>query len=333
MALLNPAYKLTLGNRIVDTTDEPQASIVTELRVELDMDVPADRFLLVMGQVGSWRPQQDDEARLELGYADDDGELERVMTGAVTAVQANLQTRRVMGHGAAMTLLRSFVDTTYQAKKAGEIVRDLAEQAGVDVARTEDGINFPAYVVDGRRSFWHHLRDLADLCGFDLYIDDGGELVFERFVGGRTVHVFDYGRDILALDCHFTAPRAARVEAWGESPTGAEGEEAWGWLTKDFSGTRGQAGNGDPTLLLERPALRTAEAAQSAADALHTHLQRRGLQGKLRVLGNPAVRLGDAVRVQQAPEAEHNGTYQVRSVTHRITKAHGFVTTVGFRGI
>ncbi|WP_305044240.1 hypothetical protein [Geoalkalibacter sp.] len=330
--MLNPAYKLTLGNRIVDTTDEPRASILTELRVELDMDVPADRFLLVMGQVGSWRPEQEDEARIELGYADDGG-LERVMTGAVTAVQAGLETRRVIGHGAAMTLLRSFADITYQAKKAGEIVRDLAGQAGVDIAQVEDGSQFPAYVIDGRRSFWHHLRDLADLSGCDLYVNAEGALVFERFVGGRTVHVFDYGRDLLTLDCHFIAPRAARVEAWGESPTGAEGEDAWGWLTKDFSGTRGQAGSGAPTLLLERPVLRTAQAAQSAADALRTHLQRRALQGKLRVLGNPAVKLGDAVRVQQAPESEHNGTFQVRAVTHRITKTQGFVTTIGFRGI
>lgn len=330
--MLNPAYKLTLGNRIVDTTDEPRASILTELRVELDMDAPADRFLLVMGQVGSWRPEQEDEARIELGYADDGG-LERVMTGAVTAVQAGLETRRVIGHGAAMTLLRSFADITYQAKKAGEIVRDLAGQAGVDIAQVEDGSQFPAYVIDGRRSFWHHLRDLADLSGCDLYVNAEGALVFERFVGGRTVHVFDYGRDLLALDCHFIAPRAARVEAWGESPTGAEGEDAWGWLTKDFSGTRGQAGSGAPTLLLERPVLRTAQAAQSAADALRTHLQRRALQGKLRVLGNPAVKLGDAVRVQQAPESEHNGTFQVRAVTHRITKTQGFVTTIGFRGI
>ncbi len=332
MALLNPAYKLTIGDRTVDTTDEPQASIVTDLRVELDMDMPADRFNLVMGQVGTWRPQQEDETTIELGYADNGG-LERIMTGAVTAVRPDLIDRRVIGHGAAMTLLRSFTDTTFEAKTAGDIVRDLAGQAGVDVANADDGINFPAYVVDGRRSLWHHLRDLADLCGFDLYIDADGGLVFQRFAGGRTVHVFDYGRHVIALDCQRSAPRAASVEAWGESPTGSEGDDAWNWLTKDFSGSRGQTGDGAPTLLLERPALRTAAAAQTAAAALHTGLQRRALRGKLRVLGNPAVKLGDAVRVQQSPEDELNGTFQVRSVTHRISKGEGFVTVIGFRGI
>lgn len=333
MALLNPAYKLTIGDRIVDTTDEPQASIVTDLRIEFDMDVPADRFTLLMGQVGSWRPRQEEEAVIELGYADDNGGLERVMTGSVTAVQPDLVQRRVIGHGAAMTLLRKFTDTTFEAKKAGEIVRDLAGQAGVAVATVEDGIDFPAYVVDGRRSFWHHMRDLADLCGFDLYVNAEGELVFQRFSGGRTVHVFDYGRHLIALECQRTTPRAVSVEAWGESPTGSEGDDAWNWLTKDFSGTRGQAGSGDPALLLERPALRTAASAQTAADALHTHLQRMVQRGRLRVLGNPAVKLGDAIRVQSAPEEELNGTFQVRSVTHRISKNEGFVTLIGFRGI
>jgi phage protein D len=332
VALLNPAYRLTIGNRIVDTTDEPQASIVTDLKVELGMDTPADRFTLVMGQVGSWRPQREDEAAIELGYADDGG-LERVMTGVVTTVQPDLVDRRVIGHGAAMSLLRSFADVTFEAKKAGEIVRDLAGRAGVDVAAAEDGIPFPAYVVDGRRSLWRHMRDLADLCGFDLYVDADGELVFQSFSGGRTVHVFDYGRHVIALEIRRTAARAGSVEAWGESPTGSEGDEAWGWLTGDFSGSRGRAGSDEPLLLLERPVLRTSSAAQTAADALHVRLQRRSLRGRLLVLGNPAVRLGDALRVQQAPEEELNGTFQVRSVTHRITKAGGFTTLIGFRDI
>lgn len=332
LSMLSPAYKLVLGNRIVDTTDEPRASIVTELRVELDLDTPADRFLLVMGQVGAWRPQREDEARIELGYMDN-GDLTRVMTGTVTSVAPNLTSRRVIGHSAAMTLLRSFANRTFENKTAGEIIRDLAGQAGVPVATAEHGISFPAYVIDSQRSFWHHWRDLADLCGFDLYLNSQGELVFQRFAGGRTVHVLDHGRHILTLECNFTTVRAPRIEAWGESPTGTEGESAWGWLSKDLSSMRGQAGTGKPTLLLERPVLRTSQAAQSAADALHTNTQRRALRGRLTIPGNPAVKLGDAVRVQESPEGELNDTYQVRSIVHRIAKKNGFITTIGFRSI
>lgn len=330
--MLTPAYKLTLGERIVDTTDEPQASTLVDLTVALDLDAPADSATLVMGQVGSFRPAKGDQAAIELGYADNGG-LTRVLSGTLETVEPNLTTRRLVVHSAAAKLLRSFADTTHENKTAGDIVRELAAAAGISVAQADAGISFPAYVIDGRRSAWQHLRELADLCGFDLYLNPAEELVFQRFGTGRTVHVFDFARDVLALEQLQTPPRAVTVEVWGESPTGSEGEDAWGWLTKDFSGSKGSAGSGAPTLLLARPVLRTAAAAQSAADALHTSVQRRAIRGRLLVLGNPAVQLGDAIRLQQNPEAELNGSFQVRSVTHRISKAKGFTTLIGFRGI
>ena len=105
--------------------------------------------------------------------------------------------------------------------------------------RAEAGNRFPAYVVDGRRSLYDHIRDLADLCGFDLYVTPEGKLVFEEFVGGQTVHVFEYGKHIIDLDIHEHEPAAKAVEAWGESPGGGQAAEAWAWLTKDFSSNMG----------------------------------------------------------------------------------------------
>ena len=34
--MLKPAYKLTIGRKVVDTTDEPKASTVVDLKVALD---------------------------------------------------------------------------------------------------------------------------------------------------------------------------------------------------------------------------------------------------------------------------------------------------------
>ncbi len=331
--MLTPAYKLTLGRKVVDTTDEPQASTVVDLTVSLDLDTPADGFTLVLGNVGSFRPAREDAAVIELGYADED-ELTRVMTGTVASVEPNLTTTRIVGTSGAAPLLRTFVEETFESKTAGAIVRDLAERAGAEVARAEDGILFPAYVIDGRRSAFRHLLDLAVLSGFDLYLDDEGKLVFERFQAGRRMHVYDYGKHVVELDALRTAPRAARVEAWGESPASSRGDEAWGWLTTDFKSSRGEAGGGEgPLLLLERPALRTREAARAAARAAHTVIARRALRGRLVSTGRPAVKLGDAIRLRGVPDDSLNASFQVRSVTHRITKASGFTTTVGFRAI
>jgi phage protein D len=329
--LLNPAYKLTIGNKVVDTTDEPKASTVVDLKVALDLDTPADSFTFDLGNVGSFKPAREDKVKVELGYADNSG-FTQVMKGTVETSEPNLTTTRVAGYSGANALLRTLVEQTYESKTAGAIVRDLADKAGLQVATAEDGITFPAYVVDGRRSAYLHMQDLADLCGFDLYINSDGKLIFEKFINGKTVHVFEFAKHIVAFNLARTPPLAGLVEAWGESPAGSQGENSWAWVTTDFSGSRGSAGSG--TLLLrERPALRTREAARTAATALLTNIKRRTLRGNVMTIGRPEVKLGDAIRLREMADDSLNTIFQVRSVTHRITKLGGFTTAVGFRSI
>lgn len=330
--MLTPAYRLKLGSKLVDTTDEPRASTVVDLRVVLDLDTPADGFTIVLGNVGTFRPAREDEVTVELGYAGDQAGLILVMTGVIDSAEPSLTTLRVVGYSGAAPLLRGYLDQTFESKTAGDIVRDLAGRAQIEIARVEDGIQFPAYVIDSRRSFWQHLRDLADLSGFDLYLDQEGKLVFERFAGGRTAHVLEYGKHILELEVLRTPAQAGRVEAWGESPAGSRGGESWAWLTTDFKGSRGEAGDGS-LLLLERPALRTRVAAHTAAQAALLEIQRRAVRGRLVILGRPQVRLGDAIRLKGLADDSLNTFFQVRRVVHRITKAAGFTTEIGFRAI
>jgi phage protein D len=220
---------------------------------------------------------------------------------------------------------------TFENKTAGAIVRELAQRASVDVATVEDGSTFPAYVVDGRRSAFEHMLDLAELSGFDVYVDSDGAVVMERFVGGHTVHVLEHTKHILELDVLRAPPRASAAEAWGESPGSTRGTNAWAWLTKDFDDLHGSAGSGTPLLLLERPALRSAEAARRAADAALTAAQRRAVRGRVVTIGRPQVKLGDAIQLRDVPDEEANGNFQVRSVTHRLRKDTGFTTEIGFR--
>ena len=170
------------------------------------------------------------------------------------------------------------------------------------------------------------------MCGFDVYINHENKLVFEKFFNGKRVHFIDHGKHIIEMEVLRTPPRVGRVEAWGESPTATQGESAAAWLSRDFSGSRGQAGSGS-LFLLERPALRTRAAANAAAQAALTEIERRTLRGRVVTLGRPEIRLGDAIRLRELPDETLNGNYQVRDVTHRITKLGGFTTTVGFRAI
>jgi phage protein D len=326
--MLKPAYKLTIGGKVVDTTEQPRASTIVDLNVLLDLGAAADSFTLMLGNVGGLAPKRGDEVEVALGYADDAGALTRVVKGEVDRVEPSLETTRVLGYGSDMKLLRNFAEQTYKALTAGAIIRDLAGKASVPVERTEDGINFPIYVVDGERSIYAHMLDLAESCGFDLYLTPAGKLVFEKFQQGQTVHVFEYAKHIISLDVRRATPAAEQVEVWGESATGTNGDDAAAWITTDFSGAKGVAGTGR-RLLLQRPALRTATAARTAL----TELQRRSVRGRLVTIGRAEVKLGDALRLAALPDDSLNGNYQVRGVNHRITKTGGFITRIDFRVI
>lgn len=362
--MFKPAYKIIVARQFIDTTDEPKASTVTDLTIKLDLEALADSATIVLGNVNGLQPERDDEVKVSLGY-EDNGGLTQVIVGSVVTVEPSITTKRVIAYSAAETLLRTFVDQTYENKNAGQIVRDLVDKAKagasssnnplsvggavgsavsgaigsltgktpLEVETADDGILFPAYVIDSQRSVYHHMHDLAELCGFDLYINSDGKLVFEEFTGGKIVHVFEYAKHIIELDIQRTPPRAGQVEAWGESPAGQGGAESWAWLTNDFTNARGSSGAESPKLLLERPALRTRAAAHTAAEAALTAIQRRTLQGRLLVLGDPNIKLGDSIRLVSLPDDSLNQTYQVRAVTHRITKLGGFITTIRFRSL
>lgn len=331
--MLTPAYRLTIGSRVVDTTEEPKASATTDLVVTLDMDGWPDTLALSLGQVGGLDPKLDDQAKVELGYDDDDSGFTQVFAGLVDVSRSSLVIRRITATSGARALARLFVDQTYEGQSAGQIVRDLAGRARLDVATIDDGITFPSYVVDSHRSALAHVRDLATLSGLDAYIDSNGKLVFQAFTTGNLIHNVDFAKQILALELDRREGLDVTVKAFGESPTGSAGSDAWGWLTKDFSQSAGTSGSGDPTILVERPALRTSQAAATAASAGRRTFERRAVRGRVDMPGRPGVKLGDAISLRDVPFEGLDGTFQVRRVVHRITKEYGFITTVEFAAI
>src|SRR5712691_10241670 len=115
-ALLSPAYKLTVGHKLVDTTQKPQASTVVDLTVTLDLDTPADFFRMVLGNADGLKPAIADTVTIELGY--DDPGTTQVMSAKVVAVDPGITLTEVIGYSGADALLRTFADKTYQNETA-----------------------------------------------------------------------------------------------------------------------------------------------------------------------------------------------------------------------
>lgn len=333
MTLLSPSYRVTIGDQRIDMGAEPLASTLTRIDVRRDMAPLVDRFELTVARVGSLAPERGEDAVIELGYSGEDNAPETVMTGTVDEVDAGPERVRVAGFGAGSLLSRGRGNKTFRDMSAGDIVRDLAATDNVTVGRTGTSEIMPYYVADARRSRFQHMADLGRLSGFDLYLDTEDALVFEKFGNGRLVHPLKHGRDVLDYQVERTEAHSGRVEARGESPGAAAGEESWSWLVKDGEPQRGTAGSDGSLALLEHSALRTAELAQRAADALLARLLARRLRGLVTVLGYPKVQLGDAIRLEDMPDADLNATFQVRNVRHRIDKATGFLTHIGFQSL
>lgn len=320
-----PVYKLTIGRVTIDSAADPGRSTVVDLDVSLDLDTPADQAVIRLGRAGGAIPSVGDDVTLDLGYAETT--TERVFTGAIDDVRPDITGVRISALGATRKLLGLRVEQTYRDKSAGEIVRDLASRAELPVDTIDDGIRYLAYVVDGSRSAYHHARALAEASGFILHATPEGKLVFRRFAGTITVHIVEYGKQILATEAQATPAPDREVRVFGESPADRAGTGAFAWVTKQFN--PGTAGSG-AVLLIEDAALRMHAAAATAAQAAAQRLTQRQLTGRVRALGRPQVKLGDAVRVAGAPDARMNGTFQVRAVRHTLTKRGGFTTEIAF---
>jgi phage protein D len=330
--MLTPRYKLTIGKTTLDSMQQPLIASVVQLVVSFDMDISVDSITLVLGHIGAHvKPVLHDKLTLSLGY--EDGVIAQVFTGSVSSIQPNLNTLQVVAYSAGETLFRSYLDETYENRTAGAMVQDLARRAKVAVATSEEGTFFPYYVIDGRRSFARHMRDLGNLCGFDLYFNPQGALVFKKFAASAPAHVFEYRKHILELDARHTPPVAGLVQSWGESPTDQKGYGSSAWLTKNFGHSKGIASSGKPKELLERVALRTNDAAKRAALAEATRIRQQTFQGRLLSMGRPEVKLGDTIRLRAIPDASFNKTFQIRAVTHCLSKREGFTTDVAFRTI
>jgi phage protein D len=326
-ALRTPVVEISIGSAGAEEWAQAVVSVAVEAGLAPGVDAAevvvaasADAPSAVVGDTGA----------ISLGYDDEGATL--VFTGEVESVRSGIlgATRIVATNGGA-TLSRLRVNRSYEKQKAGDVVGDLAGEAGVSTATVEDGIEFAFLVVDDRRSAYGHVADLARKSGFVAYMTPEGELTFGPLVSGQAVQSFAYGTDVLALEATEAAPVVAMVTSVGEGAAGSQGSDAWSWLVKDPASVTGSAGADAPEQLVSDASLRSADAARTAAAGLVSAAALRTAGGWLLAAGAPAVTVGSTIEIADAPDDALNGSYLVRSVRHRFLRGEGFTTLAGLR--
>jgi phage protein D len=321
-AVRRPIFEVSFGNGSPDDWGQNVASVTVQTGlapsvavVEVYLDGGDQAPAAAVGDAGS----------ISFGY--EDGTTELIFTGEVEAVRHDVRGTTHLtatDGGAALSKLR--INQSYEQQKAGDIVSDLAGRAGVGTDTVENGVEFPFYVVDDRRSAYRHIAALARKSGYLAWFTPEGKLSFAPSTAGQAVQTFAYGTDILSLEVTEATPSLGTVTTIGEGAAGGQGQEAWSWLVKDPSPVEGNAGKGEPEREVQDPSLRSGDAVQSAAEGITDAAALTKLTGELLVPGSPAVVVGSAVEVVDAPQDTLNGLYLVTGVRHRFSKVRGFTT-------
>jgi hypothetical protein len=255
-----------------------------------------------------------------------------VMTAEVQSVESSFDVITLVGRSGMQRLAATRVNQVYENQSLSQIVQDLAGQAGVQTGTLDTGSRYPYLVVHESKSMLRTIRELALREAMDVFFDTQNRLTVTAFTKAVADHAFRYGAEILDLRLDAGEPSADHIRVHGESPASTQGTDTWHWLVKDLSSFRGESGQGVRARGLQDGAARTKDLAKSAADARLAAIRDGATVGRVTVLGNPKVKLGEAVEIRDAPRPELNGLFKVVSVRHLFTKHAGYVTVVGFTG-
>jgi hypothetical protein len=252
-----------------------------------------------------------------------------VATAKVRSAESSLELVTLVGRTGMQQLAETRLNQVYENQSLGQIVGDLAQQAGVTTGDVDQGSRYSYLAVHESRSVLRAVVDLARREGMDVWFDADDRLCVKKFSKTRADHVFRYGVEILELAVTSSDPVSGRVLVHGESPSSSSGSDTWHWLVSDLAPYRGDNGSGKRVLAVQDGAVRTKAAADAAAEARLTAIRQRATTARLAVLGRPTVRLGDGIEVQDVPAGALTGVAKVAWVRHLFSVHEGYVTVVG----
>jgi hypothetical protein len=255
-----------------------------------------------------------------------------IFTAEVNSIKSSLGQTVITGTTGKQKLANARLNQTYSNQGLDQITKDLAQQASVTAGDIQSGANYSYFVVHDAKSVLRQLHELAFRDGLDLYCDADNKLVLKKFQKTSADHTFYYGIHVLDLQLWNYDVVSDHFKVYGESPSSKQGSDTWHWFAKYLSPFTGEIGTGGKLLAVQDSAAKTKDAAGNLATAKAGALKDRASQGLLKILGNPLVKLGDAIEIKDAPKPELNGLFKVISVRHVLSKWQGYLTFVGFSG-
>lgn len=323
--VLKPSYKIQIHGTTLDTEKEYP---VKSIRVNQDMAIPAHSCEIVFGLSDeTTKIEKGKEMLVEIGYEDS---LVKVFEGPIDKNNPGISEIRVVAMSPAVKLLLSRSNRAFSELSAGDIVSILANDLELQ-ASTSPGAKLHAYYMDSSKNAYEHLRELAVKSGFNFYMTSDNKLFFGKDSNGDS-HTLEYGVNIIHADAHEDFQAASSVRVVGETfeehfmkkQYSAKNDEE----LKDVKKHLGE--DVDAELVVHDASIKNEETAEGMAKGLSENIKKT-LSGTFKIIGDAKIKLGDEIQVSGMKHSKMNGSFQVRSVEHYISKAAGFTTLIGWR--
>ena len=315
-SMLAPAYTVRMGSQ--EWTEQ-----IVQIRVSLGAAPAVDSASIVLPLTPTFKAKPGDEAVVTL----DSGERsDTVFSGTIDRVRRTPSSIAVSMVNAGGIMARVRPAVTFEQVTAGRLVRELCTEAGVDAGAIQDGVSLPFYVADPERTGWQHASRVAAWSGAVVTVSTENKVDATVIDATQAEFALRYGRELLDYAFDTSASYIDTFTTAGESGVGDTADDKVLRTTADFFAGSRPSGPGKGSSWRSYPALRTAEAAASAAAA------RKRLYTSSRDIAQftafllPHLRPGTVIEVQDLPDLPV-APYWIRRVQHAVS-AEGALTRV-----
>lgn len=326
--------------------DPTLTPLLQEVRVEDNLTLP-DAFLLRISDPGlknidSHPLEVGTEIEIRIG-SPDAKLLTPLIKGQITAVEPEFRADGITivarGYDHSHALNRTRRNATYQDTSVAEVVKKVAQRAGLQPTEVEDAGGTQPFIQQSNETDWEFLWRLANRVGCEVVVVDK-ELKFRRRGGGDDSGeplTLRYGEELRTFRPRVTGVQQVDevvVRSWDH--TAKRAIEA----TAKPEPTRSEIGVGRDTVAkaLGGGAITISDAPvgnQEEADALAKTVMARISNGFLEAEGScrgaPKLRAGSTLKVEGVG-TRFSGTYRVTSTVHAFRGTKGYETRFNVSG-
>lgn len=308
---MTPRVSLTVGSARYDTH-------VTEAVVSLGF----------LPGVGTARISLPAAAQLDAAPGDDvkvtldSGEREAVvLTGTVGALHRDLRALEIVAADAGTLLGFVRPAATFEALSAGDVIRKLAGEAGIEVQVSGADVELPYYVAHQGQTAAEHIAALARLCGCLALVNAEGKVDVRPAPQGRPEIALRYGRELIDYRA-FSRPAAPSFVRLGSGSAGNAG--APNALLPSFDRLPASApAPGAGTRWIPTPVVKTPAGSTAASNAESRFQAVSRSQVRATCFLLPHVRPGAILEVQDLPDGLASGPWLITRVRHHVGSPRG----------